>query len=77
MSGILRWYLRTPLMARMFGGFLLGSSLGIALWVLDASTGNPLAQSIAPAIAPFGTVFVNMLKMVVIPVVYLLTVRER
>lgn len=66
MGALLRWYLRTNLMARMLGGFVLGSAVGIVLW----AAGGDLAAEVAPWISPFGAVFVQMLKMVVIPVVF-------
>ena len=38
--------------------------------MLSLKTGNPLAEKIIPYVSPFGSVFVNMLKMIVIPVVF-------
>lgn len=62
---VLRWYLNTSLVLRVFAGFFLGVVGGIALWL----AGPEPAQAAAAWIAPFGTVFVAMLKAVVVPVV--------
>lgn len=70
MHGLCSWYFRTSLVLRIFGGFLLGSAIGGLLWWLSAATGRPIAVSAAPYVSPFGGVFVNMLKMIVIPVVF-------
>jgi len=67
---LLRLYFRTSLILRIFVGFVLGSLTGGALWGISLATKQPLAVNLAPYISPFGTIFVNMLKMVVIPVVF-------
>ena len=66
MIRLVQWYIRTSLMARILGGFVLGTAAGIALW----AAGGDVAAGVAPWVSPFGAVFVNMLKMIVIPVVF-------
>ncbi|MCP4902223.1 MAG: dicarboxylate/amino acid:cation symporter [bacterium] len=70
MTKLLRWYFQTSLMLRIVGGFILGSSIGIVLWIAGVDNGGAPAQSLAPYISPFGAIFVQMLKMAVIPVVF-------
>jgi Na+/H+-dicarboxylate symporter len=70
MTKIFRWYFGTSLMLRIFAGFALGSGIGIALWVAGAPTDGAPAKAVAPYISPFGAIFVQMLKMIVIPVVF-------
>ncbi|MBN2490056.1 MAG: dicarboxylate/amino acid:cation symporter [Planctomycetes bacterium] len=62
--------MRTPLILRIFLGFLLGSAIGIALWAVSTGAEKPFAVELARYVSPFGTIFVNMLKMIVIPVVF-------
>lgn len=70
MTKLLARYFRTPLVLRILVGFLLGSIAGILLWL---SAGGDIAAA-EPAwkkyVEPFGLVFVNMLKMIVIPVIF-------
>ena len=70
MLKILRLYAEKSLLARLVVGFILGSAVGGLLWYLSSLWGQPLAESVVPYLAPFGTVFVNMLKMIVVPVVF-------
>ncbi len=48
---------------------LLGLVAGLALGLAAAVTGNPLLVGLAEGVEPIGTAFVNLLKMVVIPLV--------
>ncbi len=70
MRALLRAYLRVSLVIRILAGFMLGSAIGVGLWAASSATGQPLTEQLAPWISPFGTIFVNMLKMIVIPVVF-------
>lgn len=54
---------------KLLYAFLLGAAVGGAMWAYGAVTGNMVAESIAPYLTPFGSIPVNMLKMVVVPVV--------
>lgn len=40
------------------------------MWAYGSLTGNLIAEPIAPYLTPFGSILVNMLKMVVVPVVF-------
>lgn len=70
MMRLIRAYVSTSLLARILGGFILGAIAGGALWYLSLLWGKPIAQNMVPWLSPFGTVFVNMLKMIVIPVIF-------
>ncbi|HOZ45796.1 MAG TPA: dicarboxylate/amino acid:cation symporter [Candidatus Hydrogenedentes bacterium] len=70
MRRLLGWYLRVSLILRIVACFLAGSAIGGALWYLSSTTGQPIAQDLMPYVSPFGTVFVHMLKMIVVPVIF-------
>jgi Na+/H+-dicarboxylate symporter len=70
MRQLLCWYFRTPLILRIIVCFLVGTGIGGALWYVSTVAGQPVAQTIIPYIAPFGTIFVHMLKMIVVPVIF-------
>lgn len=70
MIRIIRAYIQTSLLTRIIGGFILGAAAGGILWYLSSLWGKPIAESVIPYLSPFGTVFVNMLKMIVIPVIF-------
>jgi len=71
MIKILRKYVEISLVSRLLAGFILGSMAGGLLWYLSSVSGKPIAAGITPYLSPFGAVFVNMLKMIVVPVVFL------
>ncbi|MCP4641002.1 MAG: dicarboxylate/amino acid:cation symporter [bacterium] len=60
----------TSLILRIIVCFLMGSAIGGVLWYASTSTGEPVAARVIPYISPFGVVFVDMLKMLVIPVIF-------
>lgn len=70
MKSVLNFYFRTSLVVRILTGFIAGGLVGVLLWYMSASLGEAQVMSITSSIAPFGTVFVKMLKMVVIPVIF-------
>jgi proton glutamate symport protein len=70
MRKVFAWYFRTPLVLRIFIGFLAGSIIGILLWSSAGSGGYEEPPTWKPYVEPFGAVFVNMLKMIVIPVIF-------
>ena len=57
MRKIWRWYMSMSFMVKMTGGFLIGILLGIVLGEHSSF------------LAPLGTLFLNLLKMIVIPLV--------
>jgi Na+/H+-dicarboxylate symporter len=70
MKKLISWYLSVSLVVRIFVAFLMGSIMGGTLWLISSQTGHPVADSIIPYISPFGVVLINMLKMIVIPVIF-------
>ncbi|MDD3643880.1 MAG: cation:dicarboxylase symporter family transporter, partial [Candidatus Krumholzibacteria bacterium] len=70
MRTLFRWYLSKPILLRIIAAVVLGSAAGIALWYVSVATGRPVALRAMPWISPFGMVLVNMLKMIVIPVIF-------
>ncbi len=69
MNRVLTRYFRTPLVLRILLGFVAGSIIGIVLWGVRGA-GPAVEPGWKPYIEPFGAVFVNMLKMIVIPVIF-------
>ncbi|HPD17033.1 MAG TPA: dicarboxylate/amino acid:cation symporter [Planctomycetota bacterium] len=70
MNALLRWYLRPALVVRILGCFVAGSLIGGALWYVSQAAGSDVARRLMPYVSPFGTVFVHMLKMIVVPVIF-------
>ncbi len=70
MKTLIRAYLNTSLVLRIFVGFVLGALAGAALWFFTNASGSNITDSVITYIAPFGTILVNMLKMIVIPVIF-------
>ena len=76
MGKLLRLYFRTSLVLRIFIGFAAGAVVGIVFWYLSRATGDAvapgstLAERIIPVVLPFGQVFVQMLKMIVVPIIF-------
>jgi len=75
MKKLLHLYFQTSLVLRILAGFAAGSLVGIAFWGLSQATGDgtpssTLAERIIPYVMPFGQVFVQMLKMVVVPIIF-------
>jgi len=66
---ILKWYISTSLLIRLLAGFILGPLIGGLLWYLSIQSGRAIAATVAPYISPFGTILINLLKMIVIPVI--------
>jgi len=70
MKKLFAWYFRTPVVIRILSGFLAGSMIGIALWWASSTRGYAVKPALETYVGPFGDVFVNMLKMIVIPVIF-------
>jgi proton glutamate symport protein len=70
MKTIFKWYFSISLILRIIVCLIVGSFAGIALWYISASTESDISIKLIRYIAPFGNVFVYMLKMIVIPVVF-------
>jgi len=67
---LLQGYLNTSLIIRIMIGFIAGSLIGGILWIIGGATDRATAEAIVPFIAPFGSILINMLKMIVIPVIF-------
>lgn len=70
MKKIFKLYFSTSLLLRIFLGFILGSIVGGIFWYYSGMGNENLISEIISYISPFGLVFVNMLKMIVIPVIF-------
>ena len=62
-------YMRVPLFTRILIGFGLGIIVGLLLWHFSANDEKWL-RGILEWITPFGVVLINMLKMIVIPIIF-------
>ena len=60
---------KIPLIYLNLAGFVLGCLAGLALYKFGLSHSEVLDKIIA-VISPFGNVLVNMLKMIVIPIIF-------
>ena len=67
---IFNYYCSVPLFLKMAIAFILGIIGGIVLFKLGESSSSAWAEKIIQIIAPFGTVLVSMLKMIVIPIIF-------
>jgi proton glutamate symport protein len=70
MKRLFTWYFSVSLVLRIFVAFISGSCLGGLLWYISSASEQPFVLSLLPYITPFGTVLINMLKMIVIPVIF-------
>lgn len=67
MRKIAKLYFSTPLVYRVVAAFLLGIAAGIGC----RYAGPDVCDGTLAVLAPFGTVLIAMLKMVVIPIIFL------
>ena len=64
------WYNRIPLIYRNLGAFVLGCIAGLILYKLGVVRGEKFLTQVVSILSPFGTILVNMLKMIVIPIIF-------
>ncbi len=64
------WYRRIPLVYLNIGAFIFGIVLGLGLWRLGDALGQEVVGQCTAILAPFGTVLVALLKMIVIPIIF-------
>ncbi|MBO5791184.1 MAG: dicarboxylate/amino acid:cation symporter [Lentisphaeria bacterium] len=64
------WYNRIPLVWRNLGAFVLGCLAGVVLYKVNQLCGGNWMEKIVEILSPFGTILVNMLKMIVIPIIF-------
>ena len=69
---IFNHYCSVPLFMKMAVAFVLGIIGGIVLFKIGESSSSACAEKIIQIIAPFGTVLISMLKMIVIPIILVL-----
>jgi proton glutamate symport protein len=70
MKKVLQWYFSVSLIVRIIVCLIVGALIGAGLWILSGQTDTDHIAHTLNFIEPFGTVFVYMLKMIVIPVVF-------
>ena len=68
---IFKHYRSVPLFLKMSIAFTLGIIGGIVLFKLGQSSMAELSEKIIQIISPFGSVLISMLKMIVIPIIFL------
>ena len=67
---LFNWYRRIPLIWRNLGAFVLGLLFGLLLYKLGLLRGEDFMNKVVTVLSPFGTVLVNMLKMIVVPIIF-------
>ena len=67
---VFNWYTRIPLIYRNLGAFILGCLAGVIIYKLGVIRGEGFVSQVAAVLSPFGAVLVNMLKMIVIPIIF-------
>ena len=67
---VLMGYFAVPLVWRVVAGFLLGIAAGILCSELAKRYGSEVTGCVTDVVAPFGTILIAMLKMVVIPIIF-------
>ncbi len=65
-KGMFDWYFKSNMLIRILIGLVLGAIVGIILG--EAFAGNAL-KSVLAWFQPFGTIFVRLLKMIVMPII--------
>ncbi|MBR7104794.1 MAG: dicarboxylate/amino acid:cation symporter [Lentisphaeria bacterium] len=67
---IFKLYNRIPLIWRNLGAFVLGCAAGVLIYYLGNVYGSGFLNKTVSILSPFGAVLVNMLKMIVIPIIF-------
>ena len=67
---MLKWYRRIPLIYLNLGAFVFGCAAGLLLYKLGVTRGEAFLTQAVSVLSPFGVVLVNMLKMIVIPIIF-------
>ena len=70
MQKILKLYFSISLILRIIFAFILGSAIGAVLWYISQTSSPETVKTIITWISPFGQIFVDMLKMIVVPVIF-------
>ena len=67
---LLKWYTNIPLIYRNLGAFVFGCIAGLLIYKIGMICGSGTLEKIVSILSPFGLVLVNMLKMIVIPIIF-------
>jgi len=70
MKRIFKWYFKSSLVLRIIICLLIGAAIGIGFWYISENTASKIPEKITAAISPFGEVLINMLKMIVVPIIF-------
>ncbi|MFK7827815.1 MAG: dicarboxylate/amino acid:cation symporter [Oligoflexales bacterium] len=70
MTNLLKRYLQIPLINKLIAAFILGTCFGMLSWYSEVQAIFSMQDTLRSYINPFGTIFIQMLKMVVIPIVF-------
>ena len=70
MVKIAKAYIKVPLIKKLLIAFALGTLFGMSFWYLESYKDTVNKSILQDYIYPFGTIFIQMLKMVVIPIVF-------
>jgi len=70
MKKILSWYFKSSLILRIIICLFIGAAIGVIFWYISEKTNSKIPEQITIAISPFGDVLVNMLKMIVVPIIF-------
>ena len=70
LSKIFKAYRNVPLVIKMGIAFVAGIIIGIIIYQAGVKCGEESIAGILGFIAPFGTVLISMLKMIVIPIIF-------
>ena len=67
---IFSWYRRIPLIYLNLGAFVFGCAAGLLLYKVGVVRGEEFLTQAVNILSPFGVILVNMLKMIVIPIIF-------
>ncbi|MCP3967614.1 MAG: dicarboxylate/amino acid:cation symporter [Lentisphaerae bacterium] len=67
---LFRWYFKIPLSTRILIGFSLGAVMGLLLWHISQDRGDEWLRNVMNYFTPFGNILLDILKMIVIPIVF-------
>ncbi|NRA45225.1 MAG: dicarboxylate/amino acid:cation symporter [Oligoflexales bacterium] len=70
MTRLFKRYLQIPLINKLIAAFILGSFFGMLSWYGEVQANLSMQDVLKNYVSPFGTIFIQMLKMVVIPIVF-------
>ena len=74
MTRLFKRYLQIPLINKLIAAFILGSFFGMLSWYGEVQANLSMQDVLKNYVSPFGTIFIQMLKMVVIPIVFVVEV---